>query len=62
MKENAIAKLNEYKKLVRDYISKRDWFMADYYAKRIEELERKEEDKKRELRKTKERKNLTINI
>ena len=55
MRKSIISRINDYAKLVKDYTSQREWFMADYYAKRIEELERKEENKKRDKVRMKER-------
>jgi hypothetical protein len=47
-KSNCFKKISEYKKWINDYISKKDWVMVEYYKKRLEFVERKLENKKKE--------------
>lgn len=44
--KNLIKQLESYKKYARDYTAKKDYYMANYYFKRIEEIERELEEGK----------------
>jgi hypothetical protein len=47
--KSLIQKMNEYKKLSKDYQAKKDYYMADYYLNRVEYIENKLELRKKEI-------------